>query len=162
LPDDSKQDELPQIPGRDLPEGEYLIPLGLADIKREGEHVTVVATALMVHRALEAAVQLEREGILLEVVDPRTLVPLDKETILQSVRKTNRALVVTEETRTASCAAEIAAMISEDAFDDLDAPVMRLGMLDAPIPFAPAVQQAMMPNTERIVAAVRKLTERII
>jgi pyruvate dehydrogenase E1 component beta subunit len=106
--------------------------------------------------------ELERDGILVEVVDPRTLVPLDKETILQSVRKTNRAVVVTEETRTASCAAEIAALISEEAFDDLDAPVTRLGMMDAPIPFAPAVQQAMMPSVEDIISAVNKLTERNI
>ncbi len=162
LPEDAKQDELPKVPGGDVPEGEYLIPLGQADIKREGRDVTVVATALMLHRALEAALQLEREGILVEVVDPRTLVPLDKELILGSVRKTNRALVVTEETRSASCAAEIAAIISEEAFDDLDAPVMRLGMMDAPIPFAPAVQQAMMPSTADIVTAIRKLTERNI
>jgi pyruvate dehydrogenase E1 component beta subunit len=162
LPEDAKQDELPKVPGLDVPEGEYLIPLGEAEVKREGRDVTIVATALMVHRALEAAMQLERHGIVVEVVDPRTLVPLDKETILQSVRKTNRALVVTEETRTASSAAEISAMISEEAFDYLDAPVMRLGMVDAPIPFAPDVQQAMMPGVDDILSAVKKLTERNI
>jgi pyruvate dehydrogenase E1 component beta subunit len=162
LPEDAKKDDLPKVPGIEVPEDEYLVPLGEAEVKREGRDVTVIATALMVHRALEAALELERDGILVEVVDPRTLVPLDKETILQSVRKTNRAVVVTEETRTASCAAEIAALISEDAFDYLDAPVMRLGMMDAPIPFAPAVQQAMMPSVEDIISAVNKLIERNI
>jgi pyruvate/2-oxoglutarate/acetoin dehydrogenase E1 component len=162
LPQSAKQDDLPQVPGFEVPEGEYLIPLGEAEIKREGHDVTIIATALMVHRALEASLILERNGIMVEVVDPRTLVPLDKETILQSIRKTSRALVVTEETRTASCAAEIVALISEEAFDDLDAPVMRLGMMDAPIPFAPAVQQAMMPSVEDIISVVNKLTERNI
>jgi pyruvate dehydrogenase E1 component beta subunit len=151
-----------QIPGSDVPKEEYLIPFGLADIKCEGTDVTVVATALMVQRALDAATQLADEGVRVEVIDPRTLVPLDKETILKSVMKTNRALVVTEETRTAACSAEIAAMISEEAFDYLDAPVLRLGMFDAPIPFAPAVQQAMMPGVNDIVAAVKQLVRRVI
>lgn len=162
LPEDANQDDLPKVPGIEVPEGEYLVPLGEAEVKREGRDVTIIATALMIHRAMEAALELERYGISVEVVDPRTLVPLDKETILQSVRKTNRVVVVTEETRTASCAAEIAAWISEEAFDDLDAPVTRLGMMDAPIPFAPAVQQAMMPSVEDIISTVKKLTERNI
>lgn len=162
LPEDTEKDNIPQVPEFEVPEEEFLIPLGEADIKREGHDVTIIATALMVHRSLEAAQELDRDGISVEVVDPRSLVPLDKETILGSVQKTNRVLVVTEETRTASCAAEIAASISEEAFDDLDAPVTRLGMLDAPIPFAPAVQQAMMPSVEDIIRAVKKLNERII
>lgn len=145
-----------------VPDEEYLIPFGAADVKRQGTHVTIVATALMVRRSLLAAIELAAQGISVEVIDPRTLVPLDKATILESVAKTNHALVVTEETRTAACGAEIAAMISEEGFDDLDAPVMRLGMVDAPIPFAPAVQQAMLPSTKAIVAAVKKLLERTI
>jgi pyruvate/2-oxoglutarate/acetoin dehydrogenase E1 component len=143
--------------GDDVPEQEYLIPFGVADVKRTGTDVTVVATALMVHRALAAAQELAAEGIHLEVIDPRTLVPLDKETILASVRKTGRALVVTEETRTASCGAEIAAMISEEAFDYLDAPVARLGTLDVPIPFTPRVQEYVLPGTPSIITAAKVL-----
>jgi pyruvate dehydrogenase E1 component beta subunit len=144
-----------------VPDEEYTIPLGVADIKREGADVSVVATALMVKRALEAADILETEGISLEVIDPRTLVPLDKPTVLDSVRKTGRAIVVTEETRRGSTGAEISSVISEEAFDWLDAPVVRLGMEDAPIPFPPQVQQAMMPSTEDICEAARKLTFRM-
>jgi len=162
LPDSPQEKQPSRLPGSLVPDEEYLIPLGVADIKREGEDVTIVATALMVHRAFQAAGQLEKIGISVEIIDPRSLVPLDKETILASVAKTHRALIITEETRTASCSAEIAAMISEEAFDELDAPVMRLGMTDAPIPFAPDVQQAMMPSTENIIDAVQQLTERNI
>ncbi|HWE64955.1 MAG TPA: alpha-ketoacid dehydrogenase subunit beta [Chloroflexota bacterium] len=140
-----------------IPLEEYTIPFGVADVKRVGTDVTIVATALMVRRALEAATQLEGQGISVEVVDPRTLVPLDKATILASVHKTNRALVVTEEARTASCGAEIAAMIAEEGFDDLDAPVGRLGALDAPLPFASATQQALLPSVGDIAAAIRGL-----
>lgn len=143
-----------------VPDGEYLVPFGVADVKREGTDVTIVATALMVHRALEAARQLEHLGISAEIIDPRTLVPLDKGTIVASVRKTGRALVVTEETRTASCGAEIAAMIAEEAFDYLDAPVTRLGTVDVPIPFAPVAQQHVLPNLQDIVTASRSLTAR--
>ncbi len=145
-----------------VPDEDYAIPLGVADIKREGTDVTIVATALMVHRALDAARELAGQGISVEVIDPRTLVPLDKETILRSVMKTSRALVVTEETRTAACGAELSAMIAEEAFDYLDAPVIRLGTLDAPIPFSPAVQQAMIPGVNGIIDAVRRLVERTL
>jgi acetoin:2,6-dichlorophenolindophenol oxidoreductase subunit beta len=159
---DPETGERPQAPGAEVPEAEYLIPFGKADVKLAGNDVTVVATALMVHRSLAAAEILSNRGISIEIIDPRTLVPLDKETILNSVMKTNRALVVTEETRTTSCAAEISAMISEEAFDYLDAPVMRLGMYDAPIPFTPHVQQAMMPGIDDIVQTIDKLIERNI
>ncbi len=143
-----------------VPDGDYLVPFGVADVKREGSDVTIVATALMVHRAIEAARELEQLGISAEVIDPRTLVPLDKGTILASVRKTGRALVVTEETRTASCGAEIAAMIAEEAFDYLDAPVTRLGTMDMPIPFAPIAQRYVLPSLQDIVRASRSLTAR--
>ena len=156
------QTETEHILDSGVPEEDTVIPLGVADVKRRGDDVTIVATALMVRRALEAAARLEEQGVSVEVVDPRTLVPLDKDCILGSVMKTNRALVVTEETRTASCGAEIVAIISEEAFDYLDAPVMRLGMMDAPIPFPPAVQQAMMPSVSDIVTAVRQLVQRIL
>jgi pyruvate/2-oxoglutarate/acetoin dehydrogenase E1 component len=160
LPDDPGEAGANVALDRPIPDEEYLIPLGVADIKRHGTDVTIVATALMVLRAIEAADRLAGNGISVEVVDPRCLVPLDKAAILESVAKTSRALVVTEETRTASCGAELAAMIAEEAFDDLDAPVMRLGTADMPIPFAPGVQNALMPTTEDIIGAVRKLTER--
>jgi acetoin:2,6-dichlorophenolindophenol oxidoreductase subunit beta len=142
---------------RDVPEEEYLIPFGQADIKREGDDLTVIATGLMVHRALEAARQLKDEGISAEILDPRTLVPLDKRAILASVAKTHRALVVTEETRTASVAAEIAAMIGEEGFDYLDAPVVRLGTTDSPLPFSPAAQAVLIPNVASIITAARKI-----
>jgi len=148
---------LQQATGPEVPEEEYLVPLGVASLRREGDDVTVVATALMVHKALEAAEQLQEVGISVEVVDPRTLVPLDKETILTSVRKTGRALVVTEETRTASCAAEISAMISEEAFDYLDSPVVRLCTMDVPLPFAPVAQKAVIPDVVAIRQAITKL-----
>ncbi len=141
----------------EVPDEEFCIPFGTAQIRRQGEDVTIVATALMVYRALDAAQQLADEGISAEVVDPRTLVPLDKETILSSVKKTNRAIVVTEETRTASCGAEIASVISEEAFDYLDAPVIRLGTLDTPIPFAPVAQRFVLPGATAIVSAARRL-----
>ncbi len=143
--------------GSDVPEEETLIPLGKAEVKRPGRDVTVIATALMVHRALEAAAVLALEGIELEVVDPRTLVPLDRETILASVARTHRALVVTEETRTASSAAEIAALIAEEGFDELDAPVKRLGTPDLPLPFAPHLQAGLIPSAAGIVQAARQL-----
>jgi len=146
--------------GPEVPESEYLIPLGVAVVRREGDDATIVATALMVHKALEAAEQLQEAGISVEVVDPRTLVPLDKETILGSVQKTGRVLVVTEETRTASCAAEIAAMIAEEAFDYLDAPVTRLCTMDMPLPFAPLAQKAVIPDTLAIHQAITKLLGR--
>jgi pyruvate dehydrogenase E1 component beta subunit len=145
-----------QVIGQDVPEESYAIPLGKADIKRRGRHVTVVATMVMVHRALAAASQLYEEGIDVEVIDPRTLVPLDRETILDSVRKTHRAVVVSEDTTRAGVGAELAALISHDAFDDLDAPVERVGARNTPIPFAPAAQDRVIPNTTDILHAVRR------
>ncbi len=143
--------------GTSVPAEDYLIPFGKADIKFEGTDITIVATALMVHRAIAAAQRLAIENIHAEVIDPRTLVPLDKDTILASVEKTHRALVVTEETRTASSAAEIAAMIAEEGFDFLDAPVSRLGTPDIPLPFSPQLQQDLIPNAEAIYRAVKQL-----
>jgi pyruvate dehydrogenase E1 component beta subunit len=133
-----------------------LIPFGVADIKRAGADVTVVATALMVHRALEAAEQLAADGISIEVVDPRTLVPLDLDTILGSVEKTGRAVVVTEDARTGGSGAEIAALISEEGFSSLDHPVIRLGGADVPLPFSGPVQQALLPSVADIVHACER------
>ncbi|MFN8466618.1 MAG: alpha-ketoacid dehydrogenase subunit beta [Caldilineaceae bacterium] len=143
--------------GRHVPEEPYTIPLGKADVKRRGEHVTVVATAVMVHRALAVAGQLAREGIEVEVIDPRTLAPLDSTTILASVCKTHRAVVVSEDTRRAGVAGELVATIMDEGFDDLDAPVIRVCADDAPVPFAPAAQDQAIPNAGDILAAIRRV-----
>jgi pyruvate dehydrogenase E1 component beta subunit len=141
----------------EVPEEEYTIPLGKADIKREGEHVTVVATALMVHRALAAAAKLQEKGISIEVIDPRTLVPLDKQTIIDSVKKTGRLIVFTEECKTGSSAAEIAAIVAEEAFDYLDAPIKRVNAPDTPIPFSPVLEKFYMPDEEDLIKAVNEI-----
>lgn len=133
------------------------IPLGVADIKREGSDVTIIATGRMVHEALAAAEELVKEGIEVEVVDPRTLYPLDKETIFQSVQKTNKVVIVTEENKRGGYGGEISALISEECFDYLDAPVVRIGCLDTPIPFAPKLESYVIPNAQDIVNAVKKL-----
>jgi acetoin:2,6-dichlorophenolindophenol oxidoreductase subunit beta len=142
--------------GTDVPEEMYTIPLGKAEVKRPGKHVTVVATLVMVHRALAAADQLAAEGIELEIIDPRTLVPLDTETILASVRKTHRVVVASEDHSRAGVTAELAAIISHDAFDYLDAPVERVAAVDAPIPFGPA-ERGVIPSVDWIIKAVRRV-----
>lgn len=141
-----------------VPEKEYIIPLGKADVKREGKDVTVVATAAMVNRALAVAERLQERGINVEVIDPRTLVPLDKETILKSVKKTNRLVIIDEEPKTASAASEIAAMVNEEAFDFLDAPIKRVCAPDTPVPFSPILEQAWIPSEEKLAAAINELT----
>ncbi len=142
----------------DVPEEEYDIPLGVAEVKREGTDLTVVATGVMVNRMLEAAKELEKEGISIEVIDPRTLVPLDTETIIKSIKKTNRALVVYEAVERGGYGAEIASMIGEsDAFDFLDAPVSRLGGIATPIPYNPKLEKAAVPQVETIIAKVKSV-----
>jgi len=133
------------------------IPLGSADIKRKGRDVTVIATGKMVHESLKAAEELAKEGIEVEVVDPRTLYPLDKETIFNSIEKTNKAVVVTEENKRGGYGGEISAIISEELFDSLDAPVVRLGMLNAPIPFSPKLEKYMIPDSNDIIKGIRKI-----
>jgi 2-oxoisovalerate dehydrogenase E1 component len=140
-----------------VPEELYAIPLGKADVKREGTDATVIATMSMVPRALSAAEVLAREGIEVEVIDPRTLRPLDEETILASVRKTNRALVVHEAWQKGGFGAEVSAMIMERAFDWLDAPVMRLGAPASPMPYNDKLEREVIPSQERIVASLREL-----
>jgi len=142
-----------------VPEENYLIPIGKADIKRVGTDVTIVATQVMVSKALSAAVQLEREGISVEVIDPRTIRPLDEETILASVRKTHRLLIVHEACQTGGFGAEVSARVMEKAFDWLDAPVMRLASRDTPMPFNDKLETAVIPSQEGIIAAVRTLLE---
>jgi len=150
------KDQYPTLTGV-VPEEEYLIPFGRADIKREGADVTVVATMMMVHKALKAGEELARENIDVEIIDPRTLVPLDKDTILSSVKKTGRVVVVCEEPETAGVAAEIVALIAERALDDLDAPIKRVCALDTPIPYTPALEGKVIPQESDIVAAVRMI-----
>ena len=132
------------------------IPLGKGDIKHAGDDVTVIATGKMVHEALAAAKALGDEGISVEVLDPRSLYPLDKDLIAQSLSKTHKAVIVTEENRRGGYGGEISAIIAEEMFDYLDAPVIRLGALDTPVPFAPVLEQAYLPNAQDIIKAVRE------
>ena len=141
----------------EVPEGEYTIPFGVADVKREGKDVTVVATLFMVHKALNAAEKLEEEGISVEVVDPRTLTPLDKQAIIKSVKKTGRIVIVTEDCRTAGVSAEIAAVVAEEAIDYLDAPIKRVAEPDTPIPFSPPLEQYVIPDEKAIIKAVKEV-----
>lgn len=138
-----------------VPQESYAIPIGKADIKRAGTDVTIVATQLMVERALSAARVLEREGISAEVIDPRTIKPLDEETILASVRKTNRLVIVHEACLTGGFGAEVSAMVMEKAFDWLDAPVIRVAAQDVPIPYNDRLETEVIPSQARIVDAVR-------
>jgi len=142
---------------RPAPAGEYVVPFGVADVKRPGRDVTVVATGLMVHKALAAAAALAAEGIEVEVIDPRTLVPLDRAAIVASVRKTGRLVVVSEDVLTCGVASEIAALAAEEAFWSLDAPVVRVSVPDTPIPFAPNNEAAVIPQEQTIVRAVRSV-----
>lgn len=133
------------------------IPIGKGDIKREGNDVTVIATGKMVHEALAAAKELEADGISVEVFDPRSLYPFDKELLAQSLQKTHRAVIMTEENRRGGYGGEISAIIAEEMFDYLDCPVVRIGALDSPIPFAPVLEQVCIPNAKDVVLAVRSL-----
>ncbi|MFW7385326.1 alpha-ketoacid dehydrogenase subunit beta [Vagococcus fluvialis] len=142
----------------DVPEGKYVIPLGVADIKHAGDDITIVATGIMVHKALEAAKQLSELNISVEVVDPRTLVPLDKQTIIDSVIKTGKAVVVTESVKRSGFSAELASVIVEnESFDFLDAPVIRLAGKEVPIPYQPELEKLAVPQVEDIVEACVEL-----
>jgi pyruvate dehydrogenase E1 component beta subunit len=134
-----------------VPEEEYLIPFGVADVKREGEDVTLIATSSMVYVALDAAALLEEHGVSAEVVDPRTLVPLDRDTLVASAKKTGRVIVVDEGHQSYGASAELAAAVAEGAFWHLDAPVRRLGAMDVPIPFSPPLEDETVPNPARVV-----------
>ena len=143
----------------ELPTDEYTVPLGQAIVRREGSDVTIVTYAAMTHTSLEAAEALAKEGIEAEVIDLRTLLPLDRETILRSVKKTNRLLVVHEDTRTGGIAGEIAAIVCESAFEDLDAPIRRVTALDTPTPYSPPLEERFLPQTNDVVAAARELAK---
>ncbi|WP_066636296.1 alpha-ketoacid dehydrogenase subunit beta [Desulfolucanica intricata] len=144
------------VPGQ-VPEEDYTIPIGVADIKKPGKDVTVVTWSKMLGVALKAAAQLSKEGIEIEIVDLRTLVPLDKETILQSVRKTGRLVVLHEATRTGGFGGEIAALVAEEAFGTLKAPIKRVAAPDIPVPFSPPLEQFYIPNEEQLIQAVKSI-----
>jgi pyruvate dehydrogenase E1 component beta subunit len=141
----------------EVPDGEYLVPIGKGITRREGKDATIVGKLLTVYRALEAADILAQEGIEAEVIDPRTLVPLDKEMILDSVRKTGRLVVVEEDNLTGGWAADIAAVVAEEAFFWLDAPIKRVSAPDTPPPFAPVMEEFYVPSAARVVDAVKSL-----
>jgi pyruvate dehydrogenase E1 component beta subunit len=146
-----------------VPENAYRTPIGKAAVRREGKHVTIVASAIMVQRALEAAEELSGEGIETEVIDLRTIRPLDTATIFESVRKTHRLACVYEGVKTLGIGAEVSAAVAEsEAFDFLDAPILRLGGAESPIPYNPVLEKAAVPQAPRIAASVRELVrERI-
>ena len=141
----------------DIPDEEYSIPLGVADIKREGSDVTIISYSRMVQVALKAAVRLEEEGIDAEVVDLRSLRPMDTETIINSVKKTSRAVVVEEGWKSMGIGAEVSARIMENALEYLDAPVQRVASADIPMPYSRPLELATLPNEDRIIEAVRRL-----
>jgi pyruvate/2-oxoglutarate/acetoin dehydrogenase E1 component len=140
-----------------VPEGEYTLPLGVADVKREGEDLTIVATSSMVYVALEAADLLAEGGVGVEVVDPRTLVPLDRDALVASAKKTGRAIVVDEGHESYGASAEIAAVIASGAFWELEAPVTRVAAMDVPIPFSPVLEDLTVPTAERLVETAKTL-----
>ncbi len=141
----------------EVPEEEYLVPIGQAAVKREGSDVTIIAIGYMVPQALKAAKSLEEDGISAEVIDPRSLIPLDEETILSSVAKTHNVLVVDEGHLRCGAAAEISAVIADKGFDSLDAPVKRLAAPDVPIPFSPPMEKFILPNDKKITATVKEM-----
>jgi pyruvate/2-oxoglutarate/acetoin dehydrogenase E1 component len=143
-----------------VPEDDYVVPFGSAEVKRQGEDVTVVATLIMLHRALDVAQMLEGEGISVEVVDPRSLVPLDRDTILDSVIKTGRLVIVEEDTITYGWGAEIAATVAQQALGYLDAPVVRVATPDVPMPAAPNLEKSLVPDQERIKQAIYQVLGR--
>jgi pyruvate dehydrogenase E1 component beta subunit len=141
----------------EVPEGEYSVPLGRADIKREGNDVTIIAVSRMVHVALKAAADLDEHGISVEVIDPRSLVPLDIDTIVKSVKKTSRVLILDGGYQRFGITGELAAAIGEKAFDYLDAPILRLGALDVPIPFSRSLEPLVVPNEQQVVLKVQEM-----
>jgi pyruvate/2-oxoglutarate/acetoin dehydrogenase E1 component len=145
---------------RPAPEEEYTVPFGLCDVKREGKDVSIVATGYMVHKSLKAAKLLEQLDIDCEVIDPRTLVPLDRDTILGSVEKTGRLVIVSEDVLSCGVSAEISAIVAEHAIFSLDAPIRRVAVPDTPIPFAPVMEQSVIPQVEQIVEAVKSVVYR--
>ena len=140
-----------------MPEERYTVPIGKARIHTEGTDVSVITWGAMVYTAEEAAQQLDADGVSVEIIDLRTVMPWDKAAVLESARKTSKVLVLHEDTRTGGFGAEIAATIAEEAFEDLDAPVARIAAPDTPVPFAPVLEKAFIPQVEDVAAALREL-----
>ncbi|MBI2370246.1 MAG: alpha-ketoacid dehydrogenase subunit beta [Deltaproteobacteria bacterium] len=140
-----------------IPDDDFMVPLGQAEVKREGTDITIVTYSAMLHHSLAAAEEIAKEGVSAEVVDLRTLSPLDKATVLGSVRKTGKALVVYEAHKTFGVGAEVSALIAEEAFTALDGPVARVASLDTPVPFSPPLEEAYLPNRDKILKALRDL-----
>jgi len=141
----------------DVPEDEFVIPFGTAEVKREGSDVTVIGTLYMVQKALAAAKTLQQDGISAEVIDPRTLTPLDTASLIKSVKKTGRLIIVSEDCKTAGVSAEIAAVVADEALDYLDAPIKRIAEPDTPIPFSPPLEQFVIPDEKSIIKAVKEI-----
>ncbi len=140
-----------------LPDEDFVVPIGKAVVRRAGGDMTIVTFGSMVHVALDAAGRLEEDGVDVEVLDLRTLAPLDREGVLKSVQKTNKVLLLHEATRTGGIGAELAAIISEEGFEYLDGPVVRVTSIDTPVPYSPPLEQAFMPNVDKVVAAAKQL-----
>jgi pyruvate/2-oxoglutarate/acetoin dehydrogenase E1 component len=147
---------LPRV-REELPEGDDIVPIGKAAVRRDGKTLTMLTYGAMLYHCLDAAEALDREGVSAEVVDLRTLLPLDRETIVGSVRRTGRAMIVHEDTRTGGIAGEIAAILNEDAFEFLDAPILRVTAPDTPVPYAAPLEDFFLPNVEKVLAVARKL-----
>ncbi|MGD0876596.1 MAG: alpha-ketoacid dehydrogenase subunit beta [Anaerolineales bacterium] len=145
----------------DVPEEDYTIPIGKADIKRKGSDVTIVTYSLMVHKSLAAAEQLAKQGIDCEVVDLRTVDPLDREMVLESVKKTGHLVVVQETWRDCSISSEVSALVAEEAMDYLDGPIVRVTAKDVPVPFSPVLEEFVLPKESDIVAAVNRVLKRV-
>jgi pyruvate/2-oxoglutarate/acetoin dehydrogenase E1 component len=143
----------------EVPEEDYVVPIGKATVRREGADVSIVTFGAMVHTALEAAATLESSGVHAEVIDLRSLAPLDRDTILTSVAKTSRALLLYEARRTGGIGGELAAIIAEEAFEYLDAPIVRIASEDTPVPYAPPLEAAFLPSVEKVVAGVKALVQ---
>ena len=141
----------------DVPEEDYVVPIGKAAVRREGTDLAIITYGAMVWTALDAAAELEKEGVSVEVLDLRSLLPYDEEAVLASVRKCNKVILLHEDTRIGGMAGELAAVIAEKAFDDLDGPVVRVTSPDTPVPFSPPLEEYFLPNAQKVVEAARKL-----
>ena len=141
----------------EVPADDYVVPLGQAAVRRAGTDIAVITYGAMVWTALEAAQELEKEGLSLEIVDLRTLLPYDEQTVLASVRKCNKVILLHEDTRTGGMASELAALIAEQAFEDLDGPIVRVTAPDTPVPYSPPLEDYFLPNAQKVMAAAREL-----
>jgi pyruvate/2-oxoglutarate/acetoin dehydrogenase E1 component len=143
----------------DVPDDDYVVPIGKAAIRREGSDLSIVTFGAMVHTALDAAVRLAGQGVQADVLDLRSLAPLDREAILETVAKTSRVLLLHEATRTGGIGGELAAIIAEEAFEYLDAPIVRVASADSPVPYSPSLEAAFLPNVDKVVEAAKRLVE---